>query len=157
MTARSGARWDVRAGRCEMSARENRNMARDNNLTQSRHNMSSFTEWTQVLLDHAAGGQLSAHDFHVAMSAVTSSGGPSPEAVHEARTANETQMRNQAKPKRVYDYIVIGCGASGAIIAGELSKTSADVLAVESGDEDAGPTVSNSSIWFYNVGGAFDW
>ena len=119
--------------------------------------MSSFTEWTQVLLDHAAGGQLSVNDFLVAMSAVASSGGPSPEAVHEARTANETQMRNQAKSKRVYDYIVIGCGASGAIIAGELSKTGADVLAVESGDEDAGPTVSNSSIWFYNVGGAFDW
>ena len=33
----------------------------------------------------------------------------------------ETQM--QSKAKRAYDYIVIGSGASGAIVAGELSKT----------------------------------
>jgi choline dehydrogenase len=38
-------------------------------------------------------------------------------------------MRNQSKPKPAYDYIVIGTGASGAIIAGELSKTGADVHA----------------------------
>jgi NAD(P)-binding Rossmann-like domain len=71
--------------------------------------------------------------------------------------AGETQMRNQSKPKRAYDYIVIGSGASGAIVAGELSKTGADVLVVESGGEDAGPTISNPSIWFYNVGGPLDW
>src|SRR5580658_8306610 len=66
-------------------------------------------------------------------------------------------MRNQSKPKPAYDYIVIGSGASGAIIAGELSKTGADVLVVESGGEDVGPTISNPSIWFYNVGGPLDW
>src|SRR5580692_301239 len=66
-------------------------------------------------------------------------------------------MRNQAKPKRAYDYIVIGSGASGSIIAGELSKTGADVLVVESGGEDAGATISNPSIWFHNVGGPLDW
>jgi choline dehydrogenase len=66
-------------------------------------------------------------------------------------------MRDQSNPKRAYDYIVIGSGASGAIIAGELSKTDADVLVVESGGDDAGPTISNPSIWFYNVGGPLDW
>jgi choline dehydrogenase len=59
--------------------------------------------------------------------------------------------------KRAYDYVVIGSGASGAIVAGELSKTGAEVLVVEAGGEDAGPTVTNPSIWFYNVGGPFDW
>ena len=59
--------------------------------------------------------------------------------------------------KRAYDYVVIGSGASGSIIAGELSKTGADVLIVESGGEDAGTTISNPSIWFYNVGGPLDW
>jgi choline dehydrogenase-like flavoprotein len=58
----------------------------------------------------------------------------------------------QAKLKQAYDYIVVGSGASGAIIAGELSKTGADVLVIESGGEGAGPTVTNPSIWFYNVG-----
>jgi choline dehydrogenase len=66
-------------------------------------------------------------------------------------------MRNQSKPKRAYDYIVIGSGASGAIVAGELSKTGAEVMVVECGGEDTGPTISNPSIWFYNVGGPLDW
>ena len=43
------------------------------------------------------------------------------------------------------------------IIAGELSKTGAEVLLVESGGVDEGPTIGNPSIWFYNVGSAFDW
>src|SRR5258706_5249670 len=41
-------------------------------------------------------------------------------------TADEIQTRNQAKLKRAYDYIIIGSGASGAVIAGELSKTGAE-------------------------------
>jgi choline dehydrogenase len=72
-------------------------------------------------------------------------------------TASKAQTRDQTKGKRAYDYIIIGGGASGAIIAGEISKTGAEVLVVESGGEDAGPTVTNPSIWFYNVGGPFDW
>src|SRR6266853_2083725 len=72
-------------------------------------------------------------------------------------TADEIQTRNQAKLKRAYDYIIIGSGASGAVIAGELSKTGAEVLVIESGGEDAGPTVTNPSIWFHNVGSPFDW
>src|SRR6476620_8098590 len=74
-----------------------------------------------------------------------------------AVTASETRTRGQATLKRAYDYIVVGGGASGAIIAGELSKTGAEVLVIESGGEDAGPTVTNPSIWFYNVGSPFDW
>ena len=72
-------------------------------------------------------------------------------------TADENQIRNHAKLKRAYDYIIIGSGASGAVIAGELSKTGAEVLVIESGGEDAGPTVTNPSIWFHNVGSPFDW
>jgi choline dehydrogenase-like flavoprotein len=70
-------------------------------------------------------------------------------------TASKTETRDHAKGKPAYDYIVIAGGASGAIIAGEISKTGAEVLVVGSGGEDAGPTVTNPSIWFYNVGGPF--
>jgi choline dehydrogenase len=59
--------------------------------------------------------------------------------------------------KGSYDYIVVGGGAAGSVVAGELSKTGADVLLVESGGADSAPTISNPSIWFYNVGGALDW
>jgi ribulose 1,5-bisphosphate synthetase/thiazole synthase len=89
--------------------------------------MSNFSEWIQVLLDHAASGQLRARDFLAAASAA----GLSSAIVRQAVTAGETQRLNQAKAHRAYDYIVIGSGASGSIIAGELSKTGADVLVVE--------------------------
>jgi choline dehydrogenase len=59
--------------------------------------------------------------------------------------------------KGSYDYIVVGGGAAGSVVAGELSKTGAEVLLVESGGVDSAPTIGNPSIWFYNVGGALDW
>src|ERR1700724_1121181 len=119
--------------------------------------MSRFGEWIQVVLDHAASGQSGARDFLMRMSAAGLPSGLAAATVQQVLAAGETQTLNQAKAKRAYDYIVIGSGASGSIIAGELSKTGADVLVVESGGEDAGATVSNPSIWFYNVGGPLDW
>src|SRR5258708_23297318 len=59
--------------------------------------------------------------------------------------------------KGSYDYIVVGAGAAGSVVAGELSKTGVDVLLVESGGVDSAQTISNPSIWFYNVGGPLDW
>jgi choline dehydrogenase len=56
-----------------------------------------------------------------------------------------------------YDYVVVGAGASGSVIAGELSKTGAEVLVVEAGGPDDAPTIGNPSVWFYNVGGPLDW
>jgi choline dehydrogenase len=67
------------------------------------------------------------------------------------------RSRNQAQPKGSYDYIVVGGGASGSVVAGELSRTGAEVLVVESGGTDDAPTIGNPSIWFFNVGGPLDW
>ena len=53
--------------------------------------------------------------------------------------------------KDMYDYIIVGAGASGSVVAGELSKTGAEVLVIESGPADTAPTISNPSIWFYNM------
>src|SRR5580658_827214 len=77
--------------------------------------------------------------------------------VEHVIAAGENQAINQAQLKGAYDYIVVGSGASGSIIAGELSKTGADVLIVESGGADTGPTISDPSVWFYNIGGPLDW
>src|ERR1700742_2984777 len=55
-----------------------------------------------------------------------------------------------------YDYIIVGAGASGSVVAGELSKTGADVLVIESGPDDSAPTVCTPGIWFYNVGSPLD-
>lgn len=58
--------------------------------------------------------------------------------------------------KDMYDYIIVGAGASGSVVAGELSKTGAEVLVIESGPADTAPTISEPSVWFYNVGGPLD-
>jgi choline dehydrogenase len=65
--------------------------------------------------------------------------------------------KNHAPVKDTYDYIIVGAGASGSVIAGELSKTGADILLIESGGMDDAPTIANPSIWFYNVGSPLDW
>jgi choline dehydrogenase len=67
-----------------------------------------------------------------------------------------TQAANPDALRASYDYIIVGAGASGSVIAGELSKTGAEVLVIESGPMDDAPTIGNPSIWFYNVGSPLD-
>jgi choline dehydrogenase-like flavoprotein len=72
--------------------------------------------------------------------------------------SNDSRELSKTPPlKDSYDYIVVGAGASGSVVAAELSKTGAEVLLVESGGEDEAPTIQNPSVWFYNVGGPLDW
>lgn len=65
-------------------------------------------------------------------------------------------MANAMRVKERYDFIVVGAGAAGSVLAAELSASGADVLAIESGGRDDAPTIANPSIWFYNVGGPLD-
>jgi choline dehydrogenase-like flavoprotein len=55
------------------------------------------------------------------------------------------------------DYIVVGAGAAGSVLAGELSASGAQVLIIESGGPDDAPTILNPSVWFYNIGGPLDY
>jgi choline dehydrogenase len=119
--------------------------------------MSNANEIIQVLLDQVASGQLSRRRFMTVAGAAGLTAGLPAAMVDQAFAAGDNQAANQAKLEGAYDYIVVGAGASGAIVAGELSKTGAKVLVVESGGADTAPTISNPSIWFYNVGGPLDW
>jgi choline dehydrogenase len=65
--------------------------------------------------------------------------------------------RKGAGAKDAYDYIIVGVGASGSVLAGELAKAGLEVLAIESGAIDDAPTIATPSIWFYNVGSPLDW
>src|SRR5689334_22145982 len=66
-------------------------------------------------------------------------------------------MINESNEERRYDYIVVGAGAAGSVLAAELSASGAQVLVIESGGPDDAPTIAEPSIWFYNVGGPLDY
>ena len=119
--------------------------------------MTNANETMQALLDQVASAQLSRRRFLAVAGAAGLTVGFSAAIMDRAFAAGDNQAANQAKIEGAYDYIVVGAGASGAIVAGELSKTGAKVLVVESGGADTAPTISNPSIWFYNVGGPLDW
>jgi len=66
-------------------------------------------------------------------------------------------MINESNDERRYDFIVVGAGAAGSVLAAELSASGAQVVVIESGGADDAPTILNPSIWFYNVGGPLDY
>src|SRR5580704_11812108 len=59
--------------------------------------------------------------------------------------------------RATYDYIIVGAGSAGCVLAAELSKSGAQVLIVESGGNDDAPTILDPSVWFYNVAGPLDY
>ena len=67
------------------------------------------------------------------------------------------QQSRPASLRAHYDFIVVGAGAAGSVVAAELSASGAEVLVIESGGPDDAPTIANPSVWFYNVGGPLDY
>jgi choline dehydrogenase len=66
-------------------------------------------------------------------------------------------MTTRSNEEKRYDYVVVGAGAAGSVLAAELSASGAQVLVIESGGPDDAPTIMNPSIWFYNVAGPLDY
>jgi len=73
-----------------------------------------------------------------------------------AIAANQTARR--AGLRSSYDYIVIGSGASGSVVARRLAENKdAQVLLLEAGGDDLKPGILITETWFFNQGGEFDW
>ncbi len=68
------------------------------------------------------------------------------------------QAARRATLRSSYDYIVIGSGASGSVVARRLAENrDAQVLLLEAGGADLKPGILITETWFFNQGGEFDW
>ena len=57
-----------------------------------------------------------------------------------------------------YDYIVVGAGSAGSVVANRLSEDPhSKVLVLEAGGTEIGPNVENPSVWFTLLGSNIDW
>jgi choline dehydrogenase len=73
-----------------------------------------------------------------------------------AIAANQLRLRRNLKPS--YDYIVIGAGASGSVVARRLAENlNIQVLLLEAGGDDLISNILITESWFMNIGTERDW
>jgi choline dehydrogenase len=68
------------------------------------------------------------------------------------------QMARRSALRSGYDYIVVGSGASGSVVARRLAENrDAHVLLLEAGGADLKPGILITETWFFNQGSELDW
>ena len=76
----------------------------------------------------------------------------------EGGDAAITQLYNARNLQPEYDYIVIGSGSGGSVVAGRLAaETDARVLVLEAGGTDQVEAVLNPGMWPANIRSERDW
>ena len=114
-------------------------------------------EMREIALDQLARGALDRRRFLelIASTGLIASLGAA--GLDRALAAGETQRANRAQIRDSYDYVVVGAGTAGCILAAGLAEAGADVLLIEAGGSDDLPQIATPGMWFTNVGGECDW
>ncbi|HPF27537.1 MAG TPA: GMC family oxidoreductase N-terminal domain-containing protein [Steroidobacteraceae bacterium] len=60
-------------------------------------------------------------------------------------------------PTSDVDYVIVGAGSAGCVLARRLSEAGTKVLVLEAGGQDALPEIHNPQAWPFLQGTAVDW
>lgn len=103
-------------------------------------------------------GKLNAETFVAAARKLGISHAGASEAADKYAAIASNQKRLRENLRANYDYIVVGSGAAGTVVARRLAeKTDAQVLLLEAGGNDLSPGVLIPETWFFNQTGPLDW
>jgi len=111
-----------------------------------------------ALEDDLYRGQIGRRAFMLGALAAGASLASAQAMVQDGSDAAITQLYNARNLQPEYDYIVVGSGSGGAVVAGRLAaETGARVLVLEAGGTDQVAAVQNPALWPTNIRSERDW
>lgn len=116
-------------------------------------------EQINALIDAAYRGRISRRTFIQGLASAGIATATAYEMAEHAAHAQTNQVVQNANLKGEYDYIIVGAGAAGCLMAHRLSQGgSASVLVIEGGGTDIGQEkIAEPLKWATNIGSDTDW
>jgi choline dehydrogenase len=116
-------------------------------------------EGIQTLLDQTAHGKISRRALLMRLVALGTIGARPAGLVDQVIAAGANQIALRGMLGKPFDYIIVGGGGAGCVVARRLAESgAARVLLIEAGSSEEGvESISRPESWFTNLGGPYDW